>query len=183
VPVGAGQKERHINEAEAAVVRTIYERFADGDGLRTISLALNNRQALSPRAQRGRPNGWSSSSVRAVLTHDAYRGIVVCGRSAKAYDRELGTRRGAAREKGQIPKPEGSWFRSEQWADRLRIVTPDLAARVDERRMGPLEMSDPAVPSVEWTEWEASLTPALLEGLAPIKVVASPTGFEPVSWP
>jgi len=44
------------------------------------------------------------------------------------------------------------------------------------RLIGPLEMWDPAVPSAEWTDWDTSLTPALLEGLAPIQVVASPTG-------
>jgi hypothetical protein len=64
VRVARGQT---INEAEAAVVRTIYERFAEGDGLRTIALALNTAKAPSPRAQLGRPNGWSSTSVREGL--------------------------------------------------------------------------------------------------------------------
>lgn len=49
------------------------------------------------------------------------------------------------------------------------------------RIVGPLEMADPTVPSAEWTEWEASLTPALLEGLAAIQVVASPRGLAPFS--
>lgn len=65
--IAKGQTTRVVNDAEAAVVRTIYERFADGDGLRTIALALNGDRALSPRAQQGRPNGWSSSSVREAL--------------------------------------------------------------------------------------------------------------------
>ncbi len=131
--LGKGQTERRINNAEAEVIRIIYERFAEGDGLRTIALALNNTKALSPRAQQGRPSGWSSSSVRAVITREVYRGSVVYGKSAKAYGRELGPRSGG-REKGQIPTPEDTWFRSEQWADRLRIVDADLAGRVDARR-------------------------------------------------
>jgi hypothetical protein len=51
----------------------------------TIALVLNSSKALSPRAQRGRPNGWSSSSVRAVVTRDAYCGIVVYGRRVVAF--------------------------------------------------------------------------------------------------
>lgn len=73
VPLAKGQTTRVPNEAEAAVVRTIYERFAEGDGLRTIPLALNNSGARSPRAQQGRPNGWSSSSVREVLQRPCSR--------------------------------------------------------------------------------------------------------------
>lgn len=67
VRVAKGQTTRVINAAEAAVVRTIYDRFAAGDGLRTIALVLNNDSRPSPRAQQGRPRGWSSSSVREVL--------------------------------------------------------------------------------------------------------------------
>ena len=92
--VGKGQTMRIVNDAEAAVVRTIYERFAAGDGLRTIALALNRSGALSPRAQQGRPNGWSSSSVREVLARPTYRGEVVFGKTANAYGREVGGRKG-----------------------------------------------------------------------------------------
>jgi site-specific DNA recombinase len=135
VRLGKGQTTRVPNEAEAAVVRTIYERFAEGDGLRTIALALNNSGALSPRAQQGRPNGWSSSSVREVLQRPVYRGEVVFGKTASAYGRELGqrkTRDGKPREQGQIPRPEESWIRRE--VPLLRIVDADLATRVDARR-------------------------------------------------
>lgn len=127
--VGKGQTERRINEAQASVVRDIYERFAQGDGLRTIALALNTSGRLSPRAQQGRANGWSSTSVREVLGRSAYRGEAVFGRTANAYGRELGPQRGT-REHAQITQPEDRWIRSACPA----IVTPDLAARVDSRR-------------------------------------------------
>ncbi|RPJ85782.1 MAG: hypothetical protein EHM13_00060 [Acidobacteria bacterium] len=52
-----GHVERRINEAEAAVVRDIYTRFAAGEGLRTIALALNRAGLPSIRAQRGRAAG------------------------------------------------------------------------------------------------------------------------------
>ena len=87
-------------------MHTIYERFAEGDGLRTIALALNRSGALSPRAQQGRPSGWSSSSVREVLMRPLYRGELVWGRTVSAYGRELGKQRGK-REAGQIPQPAG----------------------------------------------------------------------------
>jgi hypothetical protein len=57
VRVARGQTTRTIKEAEAAVVRTIYERFAEGDGLRTIALALNTAKGpvatcTAPTAER-----------------------------------------------------------------------------------------------------------------------------------
>lgn len=125
-----GQKDRRINEAEAAVVRDIYTRFAAKAGLRTIALALNRAGALSPRAQQGRPNGWSASSVRSVLERPLYRGELVFGKTASAYGRELGKH--SAREQGQIPRPEETWTRRDKPA--LRIIDVDLAARVDARR-------------------------------------------------
>ncbi len=67
--------------------------------------------------------------------------------------------------------------RAAEWRATLR-AEPTVARRLLRRLIGPLEMWDPVVPSAEWTEWEALLTPALLEGLAPIQVVASPTRIE-----
>ena len=61
-----------------------------------------------------------------------YRGEVVYGRTAKAYNRELRkVYRHTKREKGQIRKPEETWIRTE--VPRLRIIDADLAARVDPR--------------------------------------------------
>jgi site-specific DNA recombinase len=131
VRLAKGQTTRTVNTAEAAVVRDIYTRYADGAGLRTIALGLNRTKALSPRAQLGRPNGWSSTSVREVLQRPIYRGELVYGRTQKAYGRELlGVSR--TKEKGQIAKPEETWTRRDVPA--LRIVDVDLAARVDARR-------------------------------------------------
>jgi len=133
VRVAKGQTTRVPNVAEAAVVVGIYTRFADGDGLRTIALALNRGGALSPRAQQGRPNGWSSSSVRSVLERPLYRGEVVYGKTASADNRELRkVYPGTTREHGQIPRPEDSW--TVLGVPELRIIDPDLAARVDARR-------------------------------------------------
>src|SRR5207245_1816329 len=85
------------------------------------------------RAQQGRPNGWSASSVREVLQRPVYRGDVVFGRTASAYGRELKKAYPhTTRESGQIPKPEETWIR--RTVESLRIIDVDLAARVDARR-------------------------------------------------
>ena len=47
--------ERRINEAEAAVVRRIFELCAEGAGLTRIAKQLNAERAPAPRAQQGRP--------------------------------------------------------------------------------------------------------------------------------
>jgi site-specific DNA recombinase len=53
--IGVGQVKREICDSEAAIVREIYQRFAAGEGLRTIAGALNRAGVAAPRAQRGGP--------------------------------------------------------------------------------------------------------------------------------
>lgn len=114
-------------------MREIYARFADGQGARSIALALNRQGVPSPRAQQERPSGWSASTIRAVLERPLYRGEIVYGRSAKAYGRELRrVNRDTTREKGQVRSEETTWIRRP--AEDLRIIDADLAARVDARR-------------------------------------------------
>ena len=129
--VSKNQVERRVNEKEAEVVRQIYERCAAGEGARSIARALNVAKVPAPRAQSGRPNGWSAPTIRSVLERPLYRGEIVWGKSTKAYGRELGPKR-KGREKGQIPQPEASWVRLD--IPELRIIDSDLADRVDRRR-------------------------------------------------
>jgi site-specific DNA recombinase len=131
-----GETVRVKNDAEAAVVVEIFSRYAAGEGAYTIAAALNSRGAPSPRAQQGRPSGWSVSTIREVLKRPLYRGEIVWGRTKSAYGRELGkltTRNGRKREKGQIPTPEETWVRL-PFNESLCIVDPELAARADARR-------------------------------------------------
>jgi site-specific DNA recombinase len=131
VRIAKGHVERRINDDQAAIVREIFARFAEGVGLRSIALGLNQRHVPSPRAQQGRRAGWSSSTVRAVLARPLYRGIVEYGRTKKAYGREV-TRSGRTGEKKQIPAAADALIRLD--APQLRIVEADVAARVDARR-------------------------------------------------
>jgi DNA invertase Pin-like site-specific DNA recombinase len=75
--------ERRIHDAEAAVVRRIFEACAAGQGLRTIAKVLNADQAPSPQAQQGRPSAWAPTTVREVLYRDLYRGLVVWNKTRK----------------------------------------------------------------------------------------------------
>ena len=113
-----------MNEAEAAVVRDIYERFAAGDGARTIALALNRAGHSRPARSRDGRTAGQSSTVRAVLDG---RSIVARwstaareGATAASCAQAHGTREGAGR---RSPKPRGCDGRSSD----LRIVDADLA--------------------------------------------------------
>lgn len=103
-----------VNDAEAAVVREIFERFGMGEGTSSIAKDLNERGAPSPRAQQGRPRGWAPSSVREVLTRERYRGVNIWNRTRK---------RDRWGRKAQRPRPESEWLRVE--VPELRIVTDE----------------------------------------------------------
>jgi hypothetical protein len=71
--------------------------------------------------------------------------------------------------------------RTAQWKADLRSE-PAVARLLLRRLVGPLTLWDASTPGADWCEWEASVTGTdLLDGL--VHLVASPTGFEPVSWP
>jgi site-specific DNA recombinase len=110
--------ERRINEAEAAVIRRMFELCAEGAGLTRITKTLNAEGVPAPRPQLGRPHAWATSSVRAVLRRPLYKGEVVWNQSRKR------DRWGQHR---QHARPEAEWMRTPSPA--LRIVSEDLWAR------------------------------------------------------
>jgi DNA invertase Pin-like site-specific DNA recombinase len=76
-PVLEGARRSHvtriIDPVEAFVVRQIFERAAEGWGVKRIAAELNEQAAAAPMPRRaGRPRGWAPSSVREVL-HGAVR--------------------------------------------------------------------------------------------------------------
>jgi site-specific DNA recombinase len=107
--------DRRVNEAEAAVVRRIFELSAGGYGIKAIAKRLNAEGAPSPRAQRGRSQTWAPSSVREVLYRDLYRGLIVWNRTRKR------DRWGAHR---QTARPVAD--RIDVPAPHLRIVPEDV---------------------------------------------------------
>src|SRR4029453_6064500 len=72
-----------INEAEAAVIRRIFECVAHGVSQATVAKQLNAEGAPTPNAQRGRPRGWNRSSIHEALHRRRYRGEVIYGQTQK----------------------------------------------------------------------------------------------------
>jgi site-specific DNA recombinase len=119
--------ERRINEAEAAVVRRIFELCAAGSGLTRITKTLNGDEVPAPRPQRGRPVGWAHSTVPEVLLRELYRGVIVWNQTRK---------RDRWGQHHQHARPEAEWMRVP--APHLRVVSEDVwqaaHARLNTRR-------------------------------------------------
>jgi DNA invertase Pin-like site-specific DNA recombinase len=117
-----GGVRRMISESEAAIVREIFARCAQGQSRRTIAFALNAAGAPCPRAQQGRPAGWCASSVREVLYRPLYRGEIVWNRTKK---------RNTWGQKQQQLRPDSEWLRIE--APELRIISEETWTAAHER--------------------------------------------------
>ena len=113
---------RQINEAEAEVVRNIFQWFAAGRGYSAIAKTLNEIGALAPRPRRGPVYGWDRSSIREVLHRPLYRGDVVWNRTRK---------RDAWGRRNQQPRAESERVSMQDPA--LRVVPEDLWRAVAER--------------------------------------------------
>ncbi|MGH7281418.1 MAG: recombinase family protein, partial [Polyangiaceae bacterium] len=117
-----------IDEAEAAIVREIFELYSGNHGLRAIAKILNGRGVLAPRAGKRGTGSWSTSAIRPMLQRDRYRGVMVYGRLRKTYKK--GTKVRVTRTDDEIVTGE---------APHLRIVSDDLwnAAQEKFRRNRP----------------------------------------------
>ncbi len=83
VKSGRCNKRRHelydlaVNEAEAAVVRMIFDKYVqEGFGAQRIATYLNH---LGYRARTGKP--WHHASIRGILCNLTYTGVLRCGES------------------------------------------------------------------------------------------------------
>lgn len=115
--------ERRINEAEAVVVRKIFEQKASGWGYTRIAKQLNVDGVPTPRSQQGRPRGWSASAVLEVLRRDLYRGVITWNKTRKR------NRWGAKEVKD---RPAGEWLTID--APHLRIVDETTWLAVERER-------------------------------------------------
>jgi len=114
-----------VDSAQAATIRRIFERYAKGDSMKRIAIALNDAGILSPQPQKGRVSrSWCPSSVRHILLNERYRGTVTWGRTAKVRSPETGKRIYRRR-------PETEWRKKE--IPEQRIVSDDLWNSVQER--------------------------------------------------
>ena len=114
--------EYAINEAQADIVRRIFDQYSAGLGLRAIAKDLNQRGVLPPRAGRRGTGSWSTSALHAMLRRERYRGVIVWNQREKTY------RKGT---KVRIQRDANDWIRVD--APELRIVSDDLWFGVQRR--------------------------------------------------
>jgi DNA invertase Pin-like site-specific DNA recombinase len=75
-----GARTRSVNEAQAAIVREIFDRYARGEGLRAVAKALNARAVPPPRG-----GSWTPSCIREMLRRPLYVGRIEWGKAHKLY--------------------------------------------------------------------------------------------------
>jgi DNA invertase Pin-like site-specific DNA recombinase len=129
-PVGRdGEAERGLREidpTEAAVVRRIFERFAAGEGPKTIAAALNREGIAGPRG-----GIWQAGTIRGqagrdtgILRNRLYRGELVWNQRRWLKDPLTGRR---------IARRNGSDEVVIESVPELRIVEEELWQRVQDR--------------------------------------------------
>jgi site-specific DNA recombinase len=73
-----------VSQAEANIVRRIFEMYAVGNSLQKIAKQLNTAGIVSPQPQKGRVSRlWCPSSIRTLLRNERYRGRVIWGKTIK----------------------------------------------------------------------------------------------------
>lgn len=117
--------KRVINEAEAQVVRRIFERAAGGAGYAKVAHELNATRIPPPRRRDGRLPGWCSSTVCDILHRELYRGVVIWGKTKK---RDAW---GHFQSRRDRRRPADDWIRTS--APELRIVSEQLWRESHER--------------------------------------------------
>lgn len=122
-----------IEEAEAAVVRRIYDMYGRGSGLAQIAKILNAEGTLAPQPPRTRTmRAWCVSSLHEILRNERYRGVYVWNRTEKRRNPETGRKVSKARPESQwlrILVPDWRIVSDQQWAgieERLRFIREHL---------------------------------------------------------
>jgi len=112
-----------IDPEQAAVVRSLFQRYLAGEGLKELAHSLNARGVPPPRprANHERRPSWSPSAIREMLLNPVYKGEVVWIRSEWIKDHETGRKR-------RFERPESEWIRRE--VPELAIVEPATSEAV-----------------------------------------------------
>ena len=129
--------EIEIDQTQAAVVRRIFELFADGHSPRGIASTLNSEGVGSPGAGWGRKHrrkgGWLASAIHGnpargigILNNEAYVGRIIWNRSHWHRSATDSSKR------RQVQNPRKDWIVRQD--ERLRIVSDDLWQRVKARQ-------------------------------------------------
>ncbi len=119
--------DRQINEAEAVIVRRIFQEFADGISPRAIACRLNAEGIPGPAG-----SIWGDTTIRGhvvrgtgIINNGLYIGMLVWNKLRYRKDPSTGKR---------VPKlnPESAWIRTE--VPDLRIVDDELWQAVRRRQ-------------------------------------------------
>lgn len=78
-------KQYVVVEDQAAIVRRIFEMYADGSGQRSIARQLNDEGIRSPRAGKRGTGSWAPSAIRAILLNPRYVGKARWNQTRKLY--------------------------------------------------------------------------------------------------
>jgi site-specific DNA recombinase len=128
---GDGTKWYCVNEAQARVVRWIFEQYASGKSPRAIAAELNARKVSSPGStwagrKSRRKSGWLQSAINcSLLRNTLYRGEMIWGKTESAKNPDTG-KRVVVRQ-----CPESEWKRFKD--PSLRIVPDHLWQLVQTR--------------------------------------------------
>lgn len=101
-----------VIEAEAAIVREIFERYGGGESMRSIALDLNRRGIPSPgatwrRRERATDGRWRVSALHAILKNERYIGRVI-------WNRYRWIRSAAdSRRRTRVENPRSEWIINE----------------------------------------------------------------------
>lgn len=126
VQVEGGGVRWVLNQAEASVVREIFEWSAAGCSLKRIAGLLNDRRTPPPQKRSDRPHAtWCPSAIRAMLRRELYVGSRIWNQTK--FVKTPGTNKRVAR-----PRPRNEWQVRDM--PELRIVTDDLWNKVQERQ-------------------------------------------------
>lgn len=114
-PIPGKPGEMEIIEAEAAVIRRVFARYAAGDTPREIAAALNADGVPPPRGRFWRASVINGNRKRqnGILQNEVYAGRLVWNRVRMIKDPDTGRR-------VSRPNPESKWQRTD--AAHLRII-------------------------------------------------------------
>jgi len=122
---GTPAVRKQVNGTEAAVIRRIFQMYADGGSLKSITKTLNAEHVPTPQKRNGRRFAtWCPSAVREMLRRELYTGRIVWNR--RHFIKKPGTNKRVSRE-----RPKSEWLILEK--PELRIIDETLWQQVQDR--------------------------------------------------